>query len=66
MFYGLRQQNSKTESAFTHQIPPALLSGYRFNLERLTAETHTQNDPPFRLIILILRSHIPLKPPIHV
>lgn len=66
MFYGLRQQNSETESAFTHHVPPAPLSGYRFNLERLTAETHTQNDPPFLLIILILRSHIPLKPPIRV
>lgn len=47
MFYGLRQQNSETESAFTQQIPPAPLSGRRFNLEHLTAEARTQNDPPF-------------------
>lgn len=47
MFYGLRQQNSETEAAFTQQIPPAPLSGHRFNLEHLTAEAHTQNDPPF-------------------
>lgn len=47
MFYGLRQQNSETESAFTQWIPPAPRSGHRFNLEHLTAEVHTQNDPPF-------------------
>lgn len=47
MFYGLRQQNSETEGAFTQQIPPAPLSGHQFNLEHLTAEAHTQNDPPF-------------------
>lgn len=47
MFYGPGQQNGEPESALTHRIPPALRSGYPFNLEPLTAETHTRNDPPF-------------------